>query len=361
MERSQESDPSLRERLRDTDGTEIVLRDAAEADRPRTRAIRWSAGWAEPPHQHRVWQEADEDLWVNHHYYREFVAEVGGVVAARVGLEAFRPPFAEICDLAVRPEFRRRGLGRHLTQKCLEEAARRDFVAVFLQTELTNHASHRLYHNLGFVPTAQGKMLRLVKFINYPLLADFLNTYPLTSYQCVNTPDASRTWRLCWNAYVTASHLHLTLEGGASQSDSEGVGPALTAFDWKEASTERHIVVEIESEKRKDIEIGDYVELKIRAKNHGTRKESGIFKMLLPPDVRVSSPRANQNRVFEWSLAPGENLTQEVEIQIEPSFDNSPLWFLNYGSLPVCMETYWEGHRALLSTNLAMAIPPPRE
>jgi hypothetical protein len=139
------------------------------------------------------------------------------------------------------------------------------------------------------------------------------------------------------------------------------LGPALPSFDWKEATTGRHLVVEIESEKRKDIEVGDYAELKIRAENRGTRIETGIFKMLLPPNVRVSSPRANQNRVFDWSLAPGENLTQEVEIQIEPSFDSSPLWFLNYGSLPVCTETYWEGNRALLSTNLAMAIPPPRE
>ncbi len=361
MERPQEEERGTREKIRDTDGIKIVLRDAIEEDRPRTRSVRWSAGWAEPPNQHQVWQEADSDIWVSRHYYREFVAEVGGVIAARVGLEAFRPPFAELCDLVVRPEFRRRGLGRLLTLQCLEEAAKRDFVAVFLQTELENIASHRLYRSLGFVPVARGRMLRMVYFLNYPLLSSFRDSYPLNQYSCSAVEGKRRRWELEWTDFVTEDYLRLTLEGGASQFDSEGMGPTLPAFDWKSHKGSRGLSVSVEREERKDIEPGDYVELNLTATNHGKQKEAGIFQMILPSGVRVSSPRTNQKRAFEWELPPGESLTQPVEIQIEANFDTSPLWFLNYPSLPVSVEVYWEGQRALLSTSLAMAAPPPQE
>lgn len=361
MERSQEEESGERRTIRDADGAEIVLRDAYEEDRPRTRAVRWSAGWAEPPNQHQMWQEADSDLWVARHYYREFVAEVGGVTAARVGLEAFCPPFAELCDLAVRPEFRRRGLGRLLTTRCLEAAAKRDFVAVFLQTELDNAASHRLYRSLGFVPTARGRMLRMVHFLNYPLLTSFRDNHPLNQYSCRAVEGKKRAWELEWTDFVTEDYLRLTLEGGASQSDSDGMGPSLPAFDWRGAQGERGLSVSLEREERKDIEPGDYVDMTLRATNHGKQRETGVFQMILPSGVRVSSPRTNQKKVFEWELAPGESLTQPIELQIETNFDVSPLWFLNYPSLPVSVEVYWTGHRALLSTNFAMAAPPPQE
>ena len=81
--------------------------------------------------------------------------------------------------------------------------------------------------------------------------------------------------------------------------------------------------------------------------------------MALPPSVRVSSPATNVSKVFAWEAAPGENITQPVVVQIEPTFDAGALWYLNYGSLPVSVETYWQGHRALLSTCLPMAVPPP--
>ncbi len=343
------------------DETDFTIRDSEEEDRARTRQVRWSVGWAEPPTHHRTWASVGAEAWVSHHYFREFVAEVNGVLAARVGLEAYCPPFAEISDLSVRPEYRRNGLGRILTQKCLDEAAKRDMAAVFLQTELDNRTAHHLYRSMDFFPTAQGKMLRMVRFVNYPLLAAFRQQYPLHQYRCVPVADVPRTWSMEWSDYVSQSSLHLQLAGGATKSESEGVAPALRAFDWRSAEAERGLAVTFEAEALRDIEPEHYVELTIRAKNQGKKAESGVFEMILPPGVRVSSPRTNQKKVFAWELAPGEELMQAVEVQIESDFDASTLWYLNYGSLPVSMETYWAGNRALLSVSLPMAVPPPQE
>jgi ribosomal protein S18 acetylase RimI-like enzyme len=337
---------------------DLVIRVAEPEDRLRTNAVRWAVGWKGAPAQHSHWPEADAD-WQTRHYFREIVAEVDGVIAARVGLEAYQPPFAQLVDLCVRPEYRRRGLGEQLTRACQEAATRRGFRALFLQTELDNSSAHRLYASLGFVPTAYGKMLRMVKFLDYPLIDDFRRAHPLNQYWCTPAKDRERTWDMEWHAYITEDYLRLRLEGGSTQSDSAGIGPALTGLVWRVGQGARQLEVKMQPEATHDLEPGDHVALDLLVENRGQRMERGVFQMLLPPGVMVSSPATNQERVFLWETAPGEQITQPVVLQIEPSFDADALWHLNYGSLPICMETYWEGHRALLSVSLHLAVPPP--
>lgn len=350
----------------------IVLRASEPEDRPRARRVRWSAGWIAPPTQHRLLPEADAD-WQARRYFREIVAEVDGVLAARVGLEAYRQPFAELIDLCVRPDYQRRGLGELLTRKCQEEAAQRGFSALFLQTELDNRAAHRLYTNMGFVPAAHGKMLRMVKFLDYPLIADFGRAYPLTQYRCTpieadgeehksgDDRDAARAWNMEWNAYITNDYLRLRLEGGSSRANSDGVGPSLTGLEWSVGQGARALNLRLTPEPVKDVEPGHHVALELSVQNRGRRMESGVWQMTLPPGVHVSSPATNAIRTFTWEAAQGEEVTQSVVIELDPGFDAGALWYLNYNSLPVSCETFWDGHRALLSASLPMAVPPPNE
>lgn len=336
----------------------IVLRTSDPEDRPRALAVQWSVGWAEAPHRHRTLPEADAE-WQGRHYFQEIVAEVDGVIAGRVGLEAFRPPFAELVNLSVRRDYRRIGLGQKLARACCEEAARRGFSFLFLQTEIDNTAAHRLYTGLGFVPTAHGKMLRMLLPLDYPLLSEFCQTRPLNQYACTAVPDAVRAWDLEWNAYVTEDRVRLRLEGGASKSDSEGIGPSLTGCDWRIDEGDRMLSLRIEREKVRDLEPGDHIELTLHVRNGGVRVEGGLFQMVLPPGVRVTSPATNATQVFRWEVGPGEEVAQPVTIQIDPTYDTGALWYLNYSSLSVCVEAYWQDHRALLSTSLPMAAPAP--
>lgn len=352
MSRSSESS-----RLRDG-SSQIVVRAAEVEDRPRARQVQWSVGWKDAPSVHRVWPEADAD-WQAQHYYREIVAEVDGVIAARVGLEAFRQPFAELIDLCVRPEYRRLGLGEALTRTCQREAAQRGFTALFLQTELENPAAHRLYTGMDFVPTAHGKMLRLVKLIDCPLLDQFRRSYPLNQYSCTVSPDSRGIWNMEWHAYVTDNYLRFRLEGEASRSESAGIGPAITACDWRVEDGARSLGIEFLTEAVRDLEPGHHVELLIRVENRGRRLESGVFQMALPVGIQVAGPMAGSDRAFYWSAAPGERVEQPVVLHIEPAFDTSVLHALNYRSVPVCMEAYWEGRRVLLNTALPFAAPAP--
>ena len=339
-------------------GSDVVLRAADPEDSARTHAVRWAVGWVEPPSRHRMWPEADAD-WQSRHYYREIVAEVDGVVAARVGLEAYRQPFAQLIDLSVRPDFRRMGLGELLTKTCQTEAAKRGFTALFLQTEIDNHASHRLYTSQDFVPTAYTKMLRMVKFLDYPLLVEFKRTHPLCQYSCIQAEGNVRAWNLEWNAYVIPDTLRLQLEGAASQSENNGIGPAISEVEWRIGLGERGLLMSMRAEDVNDVQPGHHISLEISLRNLGRKKEGGVIQMALPVGVRVSSPSTNELQSFAWELAPGEEVVQPVVVQIEPGFDNSTLWYLNHNSLPICAEIYWQGSRAQLSASLSMAAPPP--
>jgi hypothetical protein len=79
--------------------------------------------------------------------------------------------------------------------------------------------------------------------------------------------------------------------------------------------------------------------------------------MALPPGISVSSPASNQEQVFHWEAAPGETITQPVVLHVEPTFEAGVLHELNYGSVPVCVEVYWQRHRVLLSASLPFATP----
>ena len=337
---------------------QIVIRSATDRDSFEARQVQWAVGWKDAPEQHRWWP-APESEWAESHYYKEIVAEVDGVIAGRIGLEAYVPPFAELVNLCVRQDYRRLGLGEQLTQAGQREAARLGFSALFLQTEIDNSGAHRLYSAEGWVPTAHGKMLRMVKLIDYPLLSAFKRLHPLNQYQCRPVPGQSQVWSMEWHAYVTEDYLRLRLESGASQSDSDGRAPVISGCEWSVGEGERTLLFALDSEKLLDIEPGNSVELTIYAENRGRRAESGVFQAVLPPGVRICEPTSALERTFGWDLEPGERLEQNFTVQIEKTFDASALWYLNYTSLPISIEAFWQGHRALLSTALQMAAPPP--
>lgn len=55
-----------------------------------------------------------------------------------------------INNVAVRAEFRRRGIGAALLNRVLDEARRRKANAAFLEVRSTNHAAQALYEKSGF-------------------------------------------------------------------------------------------------------------------------------------------------------------------------------------------------------------------
>lgn len=77
------------------------------------------------------------------------VAERSGRVAGYAALWVSADE-AELADLAVAPEHRRRGVGRTLLRACLREVAARGAREIFLQVRESNGPARSLYREAGF-------------------------------------------------------------------------------------------------------------------------------------------------------------------------------------------------------------------
>jgi len=74
------------------------------------------------------------------------VALSEGRVAGFIACRRTAPDESEILNLAVDPQFRRRGVARQLVEQVLEAL----HGALFLEVRESNHAARKLYESLGF-------------------------------------------------------------------------------------------------------------------------------------------------------------------------------------------------------------------
>ena len=83
---------------------------------------------------------------------RSIQVEIDGKIIGYV-LFWLLPEGVDIHNLAVRSEYRRRGIGRILLQQVILEALRRSSVQVTLEVRKSNLAAQKLYESAGFVAT----------------------------------------------------------------------------------------------------------------------------------------------------------------------------------------------------------------
>jgi ribosomal protein S18 acetylase RimI-like enzyme len=139
-----------RDLLRVADLIELCFADTLDADgRDYLRYLRRMAtdvnyaAWASSP------QERGMD---------GFVFEADGKIIGNLTLIPFNKeghPIYLIANVAVHPDYRRRGIGRLLTVQALETTHERNNAAAWLQVRDDNPVAYNLYRSLGFVERAR--------------------------------------------------------------------------------------------------------------------------------------------------------------------------------------------------------------
>ena len=100
-------------------------------------------------------QRYDDELADLHHKYGEpdgrlYIAYLGEKSAACVGMKRQDERSCELKRLYVRPEYRRRGLARYLTELILGEAKKAGYEQVLLDTLPFLGEAQALYKRIGF-------------------------------------------------------------------------------------------------------------------------------------------------------------------------------------------------------------------
>lgn len=118
------------------------LRPMGEADVDSVHAIEracFSTPWSRNTFANLL-KRPDADLWV---------AEAGGQILG-YAVVWYMADEAELGNLAVEPNSRRRGLGRRLLERAIESARARKAERIYLEVRTSNEGAQRLYERRGF-------------------------------------------------------------------------------------------------------------------------------------------------------------------------------------------------------------------
>ncbi|MBK8870095.1 MAG: ribosomal protein S18-alanine N-acetyltransferase [Elusimicrobia bacterium] len=99
-----------------------------------------------------TWGEMEEEFQLD--YSRPWVAEQDGRVVA-FGIHWLIAGESQLADIAVHPDFQRRGLGRRMMDVLLDDARALGMKKMTLEVRAENAAAIDLYLNLGFVETSR--------------------------------------------------------------------------------------------------------------------------------------------------------------------------------------------------------------
>ena len=101
-----------------------------------------------------VLQQRFETILADHPHYHAFGAfidgKLRGLASAWIATKVWCGRYLEVDNIVVDPELRSSGVGSALIQHLETLAREKDCNLAVLDSYTSNHASHRLYHRLGF-------------------------------------------------------------------------------------------------------------------------------------------------------------------------------------------------------------------
>ena len=255
-------------------------------------------------------------------YSRRLVAEVDGRAVGKVTLDTAYPPYSELVNLMVHPDYRRRGVASRLVQGCIGEAGSRGHPIILLMTEPENTPAINLYSRNGFINCIPGgpgerEFTWMIHIPEGSLAGRFVREHPSSLF----TPPRDRTrfhdrplYEMRWNDPNTDSRLGLLLEGQPGQPAQGGTAPRLAGATIKDGITAADILI---LEGQATIELGMDAEFQLLAVNNGeeilTIEE---IDRLHPKGVRIS-----EKDTLPTAIEPGDEVIIHFRASLDKEFD----------------------------------------
>jgi len=207
-------------------------------------------------------------------YSRRLVAEMDGRAAGKVTLDTAYPPYSELVNLMVHPDYRRRGVASRLVGGCLEAGETRRCPIILLMTEPENTPAIALYTRSGFLECIPGgpgerEYAWLMRLPEDFVAGRFKRDYP----SCRFTPPRGRTlfherplYEMLWKDPGTDSLLGLLLEGQPGQPMRGGTAPRIAAATIKDGTISVDLLIQ---EKQTTIEAGMDARFRLLTVNSG--------------------------------------------------------------------------------------------
>jgi len=266
-------------------------------------------------------KNAIEPEWYDHY----LVAELDGKVVGRAILETAYPPYSELINLYVHPDYQSQGVGSSLVQECIETASvHKCFVMSLMTDPVGDVPAHRLYSKFGFRPGILGDPsvkrghMWLFRFSEESCKSEFLEGYPFAE-PSVSSSKVSfhdrMLYRMTWRDPQTEEKLDIYLEGQPSQTP-EGTMPRIAGFSYKKEALELEVLVKEQCE---IISRGGTSEFAISFWNLNSKPVQVILGVSIPDGTALTplpkslssieiSPRSEKTIKFEFTWLSNCNL-----------------------------------------------------
>ncbi len=254
-------------------------------------------------------------------YTRVLVAERNEKAVGKVTFDTAYPPYSELVNLVVHPNYRRIGIGSRLIQSCIEVSHRKRCSIISAMAEPNNYSAHRLYSKFGFhigiLPDSKEGRIWLFRFSEDSPLGKFLSIHPFSQ------PSASLNkisfhdhplYEMKWIDPLTEDKMIFYLEGQPGQPREGGTMPRIAGISYKEGDIALDCAVH---EKSKFIGLESEAVFELLIVNAG-RKDLRVegLEFILPKGSRVLP-----KKTIPKKLKTEESKTVELKFKLIPNFD----------------------------------------
>ena len=288
-----------------------------------------SIGWKLSERQaHRI-----VDFSINCDYSKMFIAELNGKIIGKVTLDTVFPPYAEIVNVVVHPNYWGRGIGSKLIGKCINMAVKLNHNIIYLMCDPSNEKVHKFYAKIGFKPAILGNPKKprndmwLYYFGKETIVKKFLEKHSFAEFHVSKRRrmfHKLRVYSMKWRDPITEDNLEILVKGQPGQPLKNGTMPRIAGVRLRWKGIKFDCWINDESFKN----YRGYFKLNLQ--NHSVEEKSIKIFPLMREDMKlILKFRPN------ITLNPKEELSMDGEIQLTKNFEVK----LNYLSFPTIIAS----------------------
>jgi len=186
-------------------------------------------GWKFSPKLINIWKGL-------RNYSKVLIALSDDRVVGKVTLDVAFPPYAEIVNLIVHPEYHEKGIGTKLIEECIKISENKGHNIQFLMAEYNNIPALNLYKKFNFYPAilSKRKQLWLFRFGKDSFVENFLKPHPLFEFKVsrkkVNFHD-KKFYEISFADIMSNARLKVYFRG---QPGQEGTMPRIAGISFME-------------------------------------------------------------------------------------------------------------------------------
>jgi len=264
-------------------------------------------GWKFSPKLTNIWKSL-------RNYSKVLIALSDDRVVGKVTLDVAFPPYAEIVNLIVHPEYQRKGIGTKLIEECIKISESKGHNIQFLMTEYDNIPALNLYKKFNFYPAilSKRKQLWLFRFGKGSFVENFLRTHPLFEFKVSRKKvsfHGEKFYEISFADIMGNAHLKVYFRG---QPGQEGTMPRIAGISFMEGKKAFDLVV------------------------YETPFELGIFNYGEGVSLKIEPLSPNGLEVFieKQILKLSRNQNERIKIDFKKTRDfDTPLDYLSFRTI----------------------------